>query len=275
MKDPLRFRTCAADPALPALRLLWVARADSAPGEVIDRRAHAHWSVSFIESGRGSVRIGNGDECELGAGDAFVLPRGCDHILRYDPVEPWRQLFASAVGDLVDRLFAAYGLEQGGVFRDAPIAQPLRNLLAHAGEDHDLQLAAGPALHEVCAILLRHRRDGPALPQPVQRAKAYIDAHLEHPIALTDVADAAHCSSAHLSRIFRRWVGVPPGEYLQHRRMDLAKALLSGTDLPIKAIADRLCYGDTFAFSHAFKAVIGQPPTRWRAGRTDPSPTSR
>jgi AraC-like DNA-binding protein len=46
--------------------------------------------------------------------------------------------------------------------------------------------------------------------------------------------------------------------------MELAKALLDTTGESVKAIAERLGYRDSFAFSHAFKAVVGAAPSKWR-----------
>jgi len=176
-KDVLRFRPCDPAQALPGWCLRCVARCQGLPGQTFDRPRHGYTSIEFIEDGSGILTI-RGEEHHLGKGDAFILPEGIDHKIVCDDIHPWRVLFLDCTGDLPRRLAEAYGLGDRCVFPGVSIAQPLRNLLAHAGEDRDLQMVAGPILHEVCAILLRHRRDGPVLPQPVQRAKAYIDAHL-------------------------------------------------------------------------------------------------
>jgi len=58
---------------------------------------------------------------------------------------------------------------------------------------------------------------------------------------------------------------MPPGDYIITQRMALAKSLLYSTGDPVKAIAARLGYRDTFAFSHAFKKSVGEAPTLWRS----------
>lgn len=261
--DPLRYRTCDGSDGPSGWRLLWVARADSDPGLIVTRSAHRHCSISFIESGYGTVCIA-GSEARLGPGDAFILPEGMDHQLRCDQERPWRQLFAAFSGALPAQLLQAYDLSTVHVFQDAPIAQPLRNLLAHAGDDRDLQIRSGAALHEILGILYRQVHHAPDWPQLVIRAKAFIDSHIEHGLRVSAIAQHVGCSESYLSRNFRRYVGHPPGVYILRRRMDLARVLLTTTDLPIKAIADRLAYHDSFAFSHAFKAETGCSPSIWR-----------
>lgn len=263
MRHAPRYRSCDPGVALPGWRLLFVVRADCEPGLVIHRENHQHTSFSYIESGYGVARIA-GKEARLGPGDAFILPRGKEHELIYDREEPWRQLFVGFAGDLPDHICKGYGLEHTHLFREAPIVQPLRNLIAFDGDDRELQLYSGAVLQELVIILHRHIHRTPDWPTAVLRAKAFIDANLERIVRLADVANHVGCSEAHLSRNFRRCVGTPPGDYLIRRRMDLAKALLSTGDTPVKAIADRLCYRDTFAFSHAFKAVVGHSPSAWR-----------
>lgn len=263
----LRSRYPIQTDAPPGWSLRCVARCQGKPGQVFDRPDHAYTSIEYIEYGYGRLTIG-GKEQQLGAGIAFILPRGVDHIIRCDDHRPWRVLFLDCEGDLPDQLRAAYGLLDRYIFPGAAIAQPIRNLLNFVGDDSELQLRAGQIIHETIAGLHASTRTDPDWPGFVLRAKSFIDANLEGGIKLADVADHVGCSTAHLSRNFRRYVGQPPGDYLLNRRMDLAKALLDATDEPIKAIAQRLGYNDAFAFSHAFKALVSLSPSKWRAQQT-------
>jgi AraC-like DNA-binding protein len=265
-KDKPRFRGCDPAGAPPGWCLRWVAYAQGEPRMVINRPKHAHTSFVYIVGGFGTVTIA-GNEHRLGPGDAFVLPQGMDHRLAYDDLDPWKMLFLGCRGPLPTQLRVAYGIEDTLVFRRAPIAQPIRNLLNFSGSDGDLQLSTGHTIHELVSKLHACVKIAPDWPDIVIRAKAFIDSNLESAIRLSDIASHAGCSEAHLSRSFRRCVGHPPIDYLIARRMDLAKALLDTTSEPVKAIAERLGYRDTFAFSHAFKSVIGTSPSLWRAAQ--------
>ena len=262
-KDVLRFRPCDPAQALPGWCLRCVARCQGLPGQTFDRPRHGYTSIEFIEDGSGILTI-RGEEHHLGKGDAFILPEGIDHKIVCDDIHPWRVLFLDCTGDLPRRLAEAYGLGDRCVFPGVSIAQPLRNLLNHVGDDADVQARTGLTIHEIYALIHAAVKRPSGWPDIVVKAKAFIDANLESTFRLSDVAAHVSCSEAHLSRQFRRHVGTPPGDYLLSRRMDLAKALLDATREPIKTIAERLGYRDGFAFSHAFKAATGLSPKAWR-----------
>jgi AraC-like DNA-binding protein len=51
-------------------------------------------------------------------------------------------------------------------------------------------------------------------------------------------------------------------------RRETAEQLLVYTAMPNTEIADALAYADPAVFTRAFRRWTGQPPSRWRAGRT-------
>ena len=263
MRNPDMIQMRAVDPAgaPPGWTLRCVARCQARPGERYDRPDHDHHTIELVEHGRGTVEVGD-ESATCGPGDAYLLPAGAGHVISADRKQPWRKLFCNYTGPLLDHLRTAYGLGGRCIFPAAAIGGPLRRLLTFDGTDAALQLQAAPALAEILGIL-RTSLD-PGLPPVVDAAKRFIDANLERPIRLADIATAAACSEGHCSRSFRAALGRSPGDYLIVRRMELAKALLGSTAEPIKAIAARLCYRDAFAFSHAFKVQVGCAPSTWR-----------
>ena len=62
---------------------------------------------------------------------------------------------------------------------------------------------------------------------------------------------------------FSRTMGMPPMEYLYRWRMILAKDLLKHGQLPVAAIADRVGYGSSSAFSLAFTRHTGLAPAHF------------
>jgi AraC-like DNA-binding protein len=62
------------------------------------------------------------------------------------------------------------------------------------------------------------------------RAKDLIDARYRERLDVSTLARAAHLSSAHFSREFRRAFGETPHQYLLTRRLERAAALLRNTD---------------------------------------------
>jgi AraC family transcriptional regulator of adaptative response/methylated-DNA-[protein]-cysteine methyltransferase len=65
----------------------------------------------------------------------------------------------------------------------------------------------------------------------VARAIAFLTERVREQPALDDVAAYVGLSPFHFQRVFRRWAGVTPKQFLQHLTLEHAKAHLSGTSV--------------------------------------------
>lgn len=74
-------------------------------------------------------------------------------------------------------------------------------------------------------------------------------------------------SERHLLRIFAAQHGVSPQQYLQTRRLLLAKQLLTDTALPIADVASSAGFGSQRAFNTAFSKHYRLPPSELRRSR--------
>lgn len=74
-------------------------------------------------------------------------------------------------------------------------------------------------------------------------------------------------SESTLRRRFQEVAGTSPHTYLLQCRAAEARRLLGETDLPVKAIADRLGYRDVYFFSRQFRQLAGVPPAAYRRSR--------
>ncbi len=99
----------------------------------------------------------------------------------------------------------------------------------------------------------------------VQRACAYMDAHLDDALPLATVARAAHGSPAHLQRTFKRVLGISPRAYVAARREEcLRGALRSGQ--PVSRAVFGAGYGSARPVYDAAAAPLGMTPATYRAG---------
>jgi AraC-like DNA-binding protein len=87
-----------------------------------------------------------------------------------------------------------------------------------------------------------------------------------HAWSLEQLAREVGASRSMLAERFHHFVGVPPMQYLARWRMQLAASLLSGTNLGLSQVADRVGYGSEAALSRAFKRLVGVAPSAWREG---------
>jgi AraC-like DNA-binding protein len=85
---------------------------------------------------------------------------------------------------------------------------------------------------------------------------------------LNALAKEAGLSRSAFAERFAGYVGIPPMQYLQKWRLQIAASQLLAGGGGIATIAADVGYESEAAFSRAFKRVIGQSPADWRNART-------
>jgi AraC-like DNA-binding protein len=99
----------------------------------------------------------------------------------------------------------------------------------------------------------------------VEKALAIMQGAIERDLDLGALCERLELSREHFVRVFTERMGMPPMRYYSRLKIEAARAMLSSTNLRIKEIADKLGYGNQFAFARAFRRVSGMSPTRYRA----------
>ncbi|MEO6888919.1 MAG: helix-turn-helix transcriptional regulator [Ktedonobacteraceae bacterium] len=88
--------------------------------------------------------------------------------------------------------------------------------------------------------------------------------HLQEPLSLEDMADIAHLSPYYFNRVFRRLIGIPPGEFFAALRLDEAKRLLLSTSLSVTDVCFELGYASLGSFTSRFTQLVGISPRHLR-----------
>ncbi|QGH32935.1 helix-turn-helix domain-containing protein [Gracilibacillus salitolerans] len=96
---------------------------------------------------------------------------------------------------------------------------------------------------------------------------AYIDRNLQGNISLSLLAEKAHVSPAHFSRVFKEVTGIGLIVYLNKKRTYKAKDLLRKTDYPVAHIAELSGFDSTPHFYRTFKKFIGTTPSDYRKNK--------
>lgn len=98
----------------------------------------------------------------------------------------------------------------------------------------------------------------------VQRMQDYIEKHLEEPIKLSDLSDAAGYTYAYASRIFKELVGIAPIDYLRARRLSRAAMQLRDWPGRILDVALETSFDSHEGFTRAFTRYFGVTPGYYR-----------
>lgn len=228
----------------------------------------------YIESGTGQVVI-NGVTHDPAPGQLMIMPAGTTQTTRTSTEDPYTRfichfdaklgewpLFDSAhnlyICDAADPNLARNTFEQMVLqFEDNSLPSALRiqasllNLLAMTLQD-------GGYSNFMEGIV--HNGDQGKLANVLQ----YIDLRLTEPMAVEELADLVHLHPNYFIPYFKKFMGVPPMQYVQLKRMDLAKRQLTYSDLSISDIAEQV--GMELAhFSKHFKKTTGVSPSAYRS----------
>ena len=226
------------------------------------------------------TRDGRTQSRTLNVGDVTITPSG--------PPTRWRQTGHSAV--ILLRLAPSYirtvagdecaldpdRFEIQGRFttRDARIEDIAHRLLAGLElEGADGHLYVDALACELAIHLVREHTTACAgtvwsmarlSPHKLRRAVEYIDDNLRSELTLASLAESVSLSPGHFAHAFRQATGVTPHRYVLERRVERAKTLLRGSDMPITEIADRVGCSSHSHFSVLFHRITGVTPREFR-----------
>jgi transcriptional regulator GlxA family with amidase domain len=169
----------------------------------------------------------------------------------------WRAPLRDAVREPLARLVALL---------DEPAAVPY---LARARTEEVLyRLLAGPE-----GARLRAVAAGGGRTAQVARAIALLQRTLDRPMAVAELARAAHMSATSLHRHFRALTALSPGQYHKRLRLHEARRLMLAEGLGAAEAAARVAYRSASQFSRDYRRVYGRPPHRdVAAARAGPGP---
>ncbi len=100
---------------------------------------------------------------------------------------------------------------------------------------------------------------------PMERACAYIQAHLSAPLTIAGVALVMHLSRATFARQFHEYTGLTFLGYVQKQRMEQAQTFLKETDWTIRTISELCSFNSYSSFNNFFVKHTGMTPARYRA----------
>jgi len=103
----------------------------------------------------------------------------------------------------------------------------------------------------------------------IKKIILYIRKNLTKKFTLDDIAKELFITKEHLSRLFKKEVGVTISEYIINSKIKEAKILLKKTDYNILDIATLLNFANSSHFSNSFKRVAGISPSEYRKKSND------
>lgn len=231
---------------------------------------HHFSELIYITGGKG-VFILEGREYAVCEGDLIIIPPDMEHTEYSGPESPMEYIAVGIRGvsfrdnrALENYFICHYGAE-------TEILSVLRLLLEEAAEQKDGSAAVCQALLDILIIRITRRQN--LLPSPFAAAKMtkecsqikrYLDSNFADSITLDQLASLAHMSKYYLVHAFTRYTGMSPITYLNGRRIEISRELLSTTDHSIAQIASLTGFSSQSYFAQVFKREVGKTPAQYR-----------
>lgn len=265
-------------PARNDFFVLFAGESQTEPLHIMGPGVHDYYLIHFALSGRGFFEC-RGKRYDLTKGGSFFIFPG--ELFKYgsDREDPWKYRWVALKGTAVEKL-----LKQAGIAPDRPIHQAgprTGSSISRLYRDIQRALrrrdAQGDLRAEACAKLLiaEYMRDRPVSPPAEQTATAESQKAVEYavrwltlqyhmPVAIGDMAAQLGYHRTHFTKLFKRYTGMSPLQYLTSIRMEHAKTLLN-EPLSVQEVAAAVGYADALYFSRQFKKWHGCAPEHFRA----------
>lgn len=120
------------------------------------------------------------------------------------------------------------------------------------------------ALYSGHPIQKPKKKTGPSVSESVLHIQQYIELHLSEELSRSTLAESFGFNPEYLSTIFKKETGDTLSDYIQKKRLSVARKLLLQTNLPISLISQSCGYETLSYFSTVFRQKMGMSPREYR-----------
>ncbi|MEZ0119169.1 UNVERIFIED_ORG: AraC-like DNA-binding protein [Heyndrickxia coagulans] len=249
------------------------------------------YEIIFVHEGTGTFFIHN-TFYEMSKGDVFLVPKDIIHhtIPNYDSPPTNSVIFFAP--DIIHGFSYETGYSNLDIFQAAKNQNEykislsteqqsmINMLLSKIFYENEQKLtgyksAIVSCLNFILLSLYRIMRELHSIPigsfsgpKWIQDTLEYIDTHLNSDLSLNALAARAFISPEHFSRVFKQMTGRTLTEYVNMKKIILAKELLVNSDDPISFISDKTGFRSLPHFYRMFKKHVGMTPSSYRHKNT-------
>lgn len=242
-----------------------VCRIQYAGGSRYGRHGNELASIVYVETGH-CTKSFERETVELPRGSMLLIPAGHPQLIS----------FPSTTRFLASEISQSFltNLRADGVSIDDHFLLPKANgrdfrarILQELLTPDDLsRLIFEGILVDIFVQACRNRKLHHRAPPPwLLKTRDLLHDRAFESLRLEEIAIAVEIHPAQLSRDFKRFFGVAPGEYLRRLRLDFAANQLGETSLPIADIAAAAGFADQAHLARLFRRHKGMSPSEFRA----------
>ena len=229
----------------------------------IFKKEISYYDLTFVTKGS-MTYLANGQTLILSDGDAILLPPG---TIRQRPTGEQRVQYVSFNFQILPECELPLPMLLKNV-----ITQDIRRLLNVFSQSHlSKRYHSEEKLCNLLNYILFEILDAVSLQTnhtEIIKIEKFIEAHITQRITLGMISDHMHLSREYVAHIFKKHVGKTVIEYVNERKMMLAKAMIQSGELSLQDVAQSLGFENYGYFSRAFKKHFNTSPIEFKkAGR--------
>lgn len=223
-----------------------------------------NYIIHYVLSGQGYF---NNQIVKAGQG-FLITPQMFEHYCA-DENKPWEFVWIIFENDLhTDKIFKEYNANpETGIFEYSNITL-LSQMKNHIMKNNN-KILSGAELYEMFLhIFNRHRIAGKRIINAEEmycsHAIKFINSNLSRKITVDELVGILGVSQPYLYNIFKKNMSVSPKQYIDMKKEEKAKELLTKTSMSLTQIANSVGMDDCITFSKFFKKRVGVSPSDFR-----------
>lgn len=243
------------------------------PGHASPELHYPDYSAHFILEGKG-VLIKDGITYPLRAGQGFLIMPNTKCIYIADEAEPWKYVYASFRGVDDDALVHNAGLDENNVIFEFPLdGDMIHDIYAmhRAGKKNEARGydVTGYFLLVMSRLVkaaksTQSERQGEYF---VKRGKKFIEDKYNEISGVADIAAYLRIDRTYLYRLFMKYEGVSPSEYLLRTRLNAAAKMLENESMSVREAATNAGLCNLSYFYKRFTETYGVSPKQYREAK--------
>ena len=239
---------------------------------VLERERSAICAVEMVLEGTGEI-TSSGITYSLDPGDVYILHFNENHCYKTTDCDRWKKIWiAFRHGFITESMRHLQLLDVSKIHvkpENRALYEELFFRILHLLRDKpkNYRIDTSTLAYQLLLLLSRDAQNEehhPLIPSAIARTIRYAEQNLGEPLNMDVLARVAGCSRVHLTRLFKKFMGVHTRDWLIETRMRYARMMLTMTDKTVNDISGAVGYWDPYHFSTAFRRVTGMSPTEYR-----------
>lgn len=204
-------------------------------------------------------------------GDFVFMNKKASYYSCTDAENPVEKIFIVVNGELVDKIVDVYKLNSSLVIYPLDIKEYLEEIISAAKQEKpNINEIAIEKILKICQKYNHAVFDAdPSAvseqePETVEGISQYILNNIDKNITLSHLSSIFYISESQIIRLFKKKFHTTPKQFIQQKKINTAKEMLSYTSFDIDTIARKLGYSDRNNFSTAFSKKVGISPMQYK-----------